>query len=100
MGMGEITFFSFQGTKKNLTGAFEKCKKEEKKLLKTPEKIEKYSLNIRWIKNMFDKQTWDFQLLNSDEFSDDLLLELLGNRQGVLFVEGTADKSIDRKLYS
>ncbi len=55
---------------------------------------------IVWVKNMFNKQTWDFQLLNSDEFSDDLLLELLGNRQGVLFVEGTADKSIDRKLYS
>jgi ABC-type dipeptide/oligopeptide/nickel transport system ATPase component len=55
---------------------------------------------IVWIKNMLDKQTWDFELLNSDEFSDDLLLELLGNRQGVLFVEGTPDKSIDRKLYS
>lgn len=55
---------------------------------------------IIWIKNMLDKQKWDFELLNSDEFSDDLLLEILGNRQGVLFVEGTPDKSIDRKLYS
>ena len=49
---------------------------------------------------MLDKQKWDFELLNSDEFSDDLLLEILGNRQGVLFIEGTPDKSIDRKLYS
>ena len=55
---------------------------------------------IIWIKNMLDKQKWDFGLLNSDEFSDDLLLEILGNRQGVLFIEGTPDKSIDRKLYS
>ena len=55
---------------------------------------------IIWIKNMLDKQKWDFELLNSDEFSDDLLLEILGNRHGVLFVEGTQDKSIDRKLYS
>ena len=55
---------------------------------------------IIWIKNMLDKQKWDFELLNSDEFSDDLLLEILGNRQGVLFIEGTPDKSIDRKLYS
>ena len=39
-------------------------------------------------------------MLDSNEFSDDLLLEILGNRQGVLFVEGTQDKSIDRKLYS
>lgn len=55
---------------------------------------------IIWIKNMLDKQKWDFELLNSDEFSDDLLLEILGNRQGILFIEGTPDKSIDRKLYS
>ena len=55
---------------------------------------------IVWIKNMIDKQKWDYKLLDSNDFSDDLLLEILGNRQGVLFVEGTPDKSIDRKLYS
>lgn len=55
---------------------------------------------IVWIKNMIDKQKWDYALLDSNEFSDDLLLEILGNRQGILFVEGTQDKSIDRKLYS
>lgn len=55
---------------------------------------------IVWIKNMLDKQKWEYELLDSNEFSDDLLLEILGNRQGVLFVEGTPDKSIDRKLYS
>ncbi len=49
---------------------------------------------------MIDKQKWDYALLDSNEFSDDLLLEILGNRQGVLFVEGTQDKSIDIKLYS
>lgn len=49
---------------------------------------------------MIDKQKWDYALLDSNEFSDDLLLEILGNRQWVLFVEGTQDKSIDRKLYS
>lgn len=55
---------------------------------------------IVWIKNMINKQKWDYELLDSDYFSDDLLLEILGNRQGVLFVEGTEDKSIDIKLYS
>ena len=55
---------------------------------------------IVWIKNMIDKQKWDYELLDSNDFSDDLLLEILGNRHGVLFVEGTPDKSIDRKLYS
>lgn len=55
---------------------------------------------IVWIKNMINKQKWDYELLDSNEFSDNLLLEILGNRQDVLFVEGTPDKSIDRKLYS
>lgn len=55
---------------------------------------------IVWVKNMNNNQKWDYKLLDSNEFSDDLLLEILGSRDGVLFVEGTADKSIDRKLYS
>lgn len=55
---------------------------------------------IVWIKKMINRQTWDYVLLDSNEFSDDILLEILGNRQGVLFVEGTVEKSIDRKLYS
>ena len=41
---------------------------------------------------MIDKQKWDYELLDSNDFSDDLLLEILGNRHGVLFVEGTPDK--------
>lgn len=55
---------------------------------------------IVWVKKMTDKQSWDFKLLDTNEFSDDLLLEILGSRQDILFVEGTADRSIDRKLYS
>ena len=55
---------------------------------------------IVWVKNMNNNQKWDYKLLDSNEFSDDLLLEILGSRDGVLLVEGTADKSIDRKLYS
>lgn len=55
---------------------------------------------IIWIKNMLSKNNWDYELLDSNDFSDSLLLEILGNRQGVLFVEGASDKSIDRKLYS
>lgn len=55
---------------------------------------------IVWIKNMTERQKWDFELLGTDDFSDELLLEILGNRQDVLLVEGTEDKSIDIKLYS
>lgn len=55
---------------------------------------------IIWVKNMDEDSVWKYDLLEEDSFSDDLLLEILGNRQKVLLVEGTPDKSIDRKLYS
>ena len=43
---------------------------------------------------------WEYDLLEEASFSVDLLLEFLGNRQKILLVEGTPDKSTDRKLYS
>ena len=55
---------------------------------------------IVWVKNMEKDSVWDYDLLEEEKFSDDLLLEILGNRQKILLVEGTPDKSIDRKLYS
>lgn len=55
---------------------------------------------ILWIKNMDAISDWDYEILAEEHFSDGLLLEILGNRQKVLLVEGTHDKSIDIKLYS
>ena len=55
---------------------------------------------IIWVKNMVNKENWNYVLLGENEFSDDLLLEVLGSRQNILFIEGTVDKSIDRKLYA
>lgn len=55
---------------------------------------------IIWVKNMEEDSVWEYELLEEDSFSDDLLLEILGNRQKILLVEGTPDKSTDRKLYS
>lgn len=55
---------------------------------------------IVWVKSMERDSVWEYVLLEEDNFSDDLLLEILGNRQKILLVEGTPDKSIDRKLYS
>jgi hypothetical protein len=55
---------------------------------------------IVWVKSMDENPVWEYELLEEDGFSDDLLLEILGNRQKILLVEGTPDKSTDRKLYS
>ena len=51
-----------------------------------------------WIKS-FDGKLWDYEKIESNDLPQDLLLEILGSRQNVLFVEGTKD-SLDTCLYS
>ncbi len=55
---------------------------------------------IIWVKEMVSNSEWDYEFIDDIRASDNLLLEILGNRQKVLLVEGTPDKSIDRKLYT
>ena len=53
-----------------------------------------------WIKN-FDGSNWDYEFLDPECYPDlpsELLLEILGTRQKIVFVEGTKD-SYDYKLY-
>ena len=56
-----------------------------------------------WLKS-FDGQKWDWELINEDEnLPDDLLLEVLGSRKPVVFVEGengSFDVSLYRELLS
>ena len=54
-----------------------------------------------WIKS-FDGTNWEYEFFDTDSyvgFSADLLLEILGTRQKILFVEGTKD-SYDYKLFT
>ena len=51
-----------------------------------------------WIKG-FDGITWEWEEVQNSELPEQLLLDILGNRKPVLFVEGTHD-SYDTKLYS
>jgi ABC-type multidrug transport system ATPase subunit len=55
---------------------------------------------IVWVKGMLSNSEWEYELIDNIAASDNLMLEILGNRQKVLLVEGTPDKSIDRKLYT
>lgn len=51
-----------------------------------------------WLKS-FDGQKWDWELINDDEnLPDDLLIEVLGSRKPVVFVEGE-NGSLDVSLY-
>lgn len=51
-----------------------------------------------WVKG-YDGEYWKLEKINDSDLPEELLLNLLGNRKSVLFVEGTAD-SYDTKLYS
>ncbi len=51
-----------------------------------------------WVKE-FDGNTWKMEEIQSSELPEQLLLDILGNRKPVLFVEGTQN-SYDTKLYS
>lgn len=50
-----------------------------------------------WIKN-FDGSIWEWEEIKESDLPEQLLLDILGNRKNVLFVEGTYD-SYDTKLY-
>lgn len=51
-----------------------------------------------WVKS-FDGKHWEWQPIEGSELPEELLLDLLGNRKNVLFVEGT-NTSYDVQLYS
>lgn len=51
-----------------------------------------------WVKN-FDGNNWEFEPIKDSELPQQLLLDILGNRKKVLFVEG-APNSWDTELYS
>lgn len=60
--------------------------------------VSRINSQIFWIKKINGVQNWDYEEIDCTN-SDKLLLEILGNRQKVLLVEGK-DTSIDIKLYS
>lgn len=63
--------------------------------------VSRNNSQIIWVKNMPKKDVWEYELLSEDDSRlDAVKLEILGNRQNVLLVEGTQQKSIDRRLYS
>lgn len=55
-----------------------------------------------WVRN-FDavSESWDYEVVEkmSTEFSDQLMLDLLGSRKPVLFVEGDDTHSLDSRFY-
>ncbi|TQQ84191.1 DUF4435 domain-containing protein [Peptacetobacter hominis] len=58
------------------------------------------SMELLWIKS-YDGREWEYEFLDYNDYEDipdDLLFEIIGTRQKILFVEGTKD-SYDYQLY-
>lgn len=55
---------------------------------------------IIWVKDFTAPDNWDYQLIKNVNECEPLKLAIMGNRHNILLVEGTAVRSIDRKLYS
>ena len=55
---------------------------------------------ILWVKDFLGENNWNYDFVDDIDTMDSLKLEIMGNRQKVLLIEGTPAKSIDRKLYS
>lgn len=55
--------------------------------------------DIYWVKSYTDPNLWNYVKVDEQRLPEELLLDLLGNRKNVLFVEGESG-SFDTQLYS
>lgn len=54
-----------------------------------------------WIKSYRKApESWDYSIVQEEDQADEFMLNLLGSRRPVLFIEGDANHSIDFRLYS
>lgn len=53
-----------------------------------------------WVKSFDAKEhAWDYEILKPGEYHEDILVDLIGSRHPILFIEGDASHSIDGRLY-
>lgn len=57
------------------------------------------SSDIIWVQKYYGDDKWDYEILDTTELPEDLLLQILGSRRDVLFVEGHCN-SPDTAVYS
>lgn len=53
---------------------------------------------IIWSKKFTYPDKWDYEIIENDEIPEDLLLEVLGSKENIIFCEGTTE-SLDKRLY-
>lgn len=61
--------------------------------------VSRINSQLIWVKNYLGNEDWEFELIEDNAIPESLQVQVLGNRQNVLFVEGNSN-SYDIKLYN
>ena len=61
--------------------------------------VSRINSQLIWVKSYLGNNNWEFELIDNDVVPESLQLQILGNRQKVLFIEGD-NNSYDFKLYN
>lgn len=62
--------------------------------------VSRLDSQIIWVKEYFGENNWSYQIIDDTDDMKALSLEILGNRQKILLIEGDKERSLDYKLYS
>lgn len=60
--------------------------------------ISRTNSKMIWSKSFTYPNKWDYEVLESDSIPEELLIEVLGSKENIIFCEGT-DTSIDKRIY-
>lgn len=60
--------------------------------------ISRTNSKIIWSKSFTYPNKWDYEVLESNVIPEELLIEVLGSKENIIFCEGT-DTSIDKQIY-
>lgn len=61
--------------------------------------VSRINSQLIWVKSYLGNEDWEFELIEDNSIPESLQIQVLGNRQNVLFVEGDSN-SYDVKLYN
>lgn len=62
--------------------------------------VSRLDSQIIWVKEYLGENNWSYQIIDDTDDIKALSLEILGNRQKILLIEGDKERSLDYKLYS
>ncbi|MGX1435583.1 AAA family ATPase [Mammaliicoccus sciuri] len=60
--------------------------------------VSRINSKLIWSKSFIYPNVWDYEILEEDEIPEELLIEVLGSKENIIFCEGESD-SIDKQLY-